>query len=269
MLGSFSEADDAVQEAWVRLDRSDTAGVDDLRAWVTTVVARVCLDMLRTRRSRREARLDGRLPEPIVVIEPEEGGAPDEQALMADSVGVALLVVLETLTPTERLAFVLHDMFAVPFPQIAEIIGRSPAATRQLVSRARRRVQGASPVGRTDRALQRRVVDAFLAASRAGDFDALLEVLDPDVVFRIDPGRATPMVTISGAADAASVVVHRGAPLAPFATPALVNGAPGAMVRIGGRLLAVTSFTVVGERITGIDIFADPERLPAIDALLH
>ncbi len=268
MLGSSSEAEDAVQEAWVRLDRSGAEEVEDLRAWATTIVARVCLDMLRSRRSRREARLDGRLPEPTVVIESDEADAPDEQVALADSVGVALLVVLETLSPTERLAFVLHDMFAVPFNEIAEIIGRSPAATRQLVSRARRRVQGASPTGRTDPRVQRRVVDAFLAASRAGDFDALLEVLDPAVVFRIDPGGAA-MVTLSGAPAAARMVLQRGVPVAPFARPALVNGAPGSIVRIGGRLVAVTAFTVVNERITEIEIFADPERLRAIDATLQ
>jgi RNA polymerase sigma-70 factor (ECF subfamily) len=224
--------------------------------------------MLRSRRSRHESRLDGRLPAPIVEVESDDADAPAEQALLADSVGVALLVVLETLGPTERLAFVLHDMFAVPFGEIAEIVGRSPAATRQLVSRARHRVQGASPAGRPDRVLQRRVVDAFLAASRAGDFDALVEVLDPDVVFRVDPGRGVPMMTVSGAAAAARLVMERGVPVAPFARPALVNGTPGSIVRIGGRLVAVTSFTVVDERITEIEIFADPEGLAKIDARL-
>ena len=268
MLGSSNEAEDAVQEAWVRLDRSGTEDVEDLRAWATTIVARVCLDILRTRRSRRESRLDGRLPEPIVVIESDEADAPEAQAALADSVGIALLVVLETLSPTERLAFVLHDMFAVPFNDIAEIVGRSPAATRQLVSRARRRVQGATLARRADPKVQRRVVDAFLAASRAGDFDALLEVLDPDIVFRIDPGRPTAMVTLHGAPAAARMVLQRGVPVAPFARPAMVNGAPGSIVRIGGRLVAVTAFTVVGDRITEIEIFADPEGLARIDANL-
>ena len=184
MLGSLSEADDAVQEAWLRLSRSDTSGVENLGGWLTTVVARVCLDMLRSRKSRREEPLDAHVPEPIVSR--EDGIDPEHEALLADSVGLALLVVLETLAPAERLAFVLHDMFAVPFDEIAPIVGRSPTAARQLASRARRRVQGAATVPDADLTRQREVVDAFLAASRGGDFDALLAVLDPDVVLRAD-----------------------------------------------------------------------------------
>jgi len=266
MLGSVSEAEDAVQEAWVRLDRANTDGVEDLRAWITTIVARVCLDMLRARRSRRESNLGARLPEPIVVLGGDgEDGSPEHEAALADSVGLALLVVLDTLGPTERLAFVLHDMFGVPFEEISQIVGRSSQATRQLVSRARRRVQGAAPAGVADRALQRRVVDAFLAASRGGDFEGLLEVLDPDVVMRVDAGRSIALRTIAGRGPVAKEVLSRGTPLAPFAVPAIVNGTAGAMVRIGGRPVAVTSFTIVDGRIAEIDIFADPERLAALD----
>src|SRR5436190_1158606 len=184
MLGSFSDADDAVQEVWLRLDRSDTREVENLRGWLTTVVARVSLDMLRARRARHEDYAGSWLPEPVVRI--DTAGDPEDEALLADSIGIAMLVVLETLTPAERLAFVLHDMFGVSFEEIAPVVGRTPAAARQLASRARRRVQGATPKTDPDLAEQRRVVDAFLAASRAGDFEALLEVLDPDVVFRAD-----------------------------------------------------------------------------------
>src|SRR5213078_284516 len=184
MLGSLGEAEDAVQEAWLRLSRSDDAAIANLGGWLTTVVARICLDMLRTRRARREDAVGGWLPEPIVAA--DDAAGPEQEALLADSVGLALLVVLDTLSPAERLAFVLHDMFAMPFEEIAPIVDRSVAATRQLASRARRRVQGAAPSPDRDLAEQRRVVDAFLAAARAGDFDALIEVLDPDVVFRID-----------------------------------------------------------------------------------
>src|SRR5881409_1552264 len=191
MLASLSEADDAVQESWLRLNRSETDEVTNLAGWLTTVVARVSLDMLRARRSRREDYVGSWLPEPVVSLDEESD--PEQQALLADSVGLALLVVLETLTPAERLAFVLHDMFAMPFEEIAEVVGRSPAAARQLASRARRRVQGATPTLDTDVKVQRRVVDAFLAASRNGDFEGLLAVLDPDVVFRIDGGRVARM----------------------------------------------------------------------------
>ncbi|MGB2952648.1 MAG: RNA polymerase sigma factor SigJ, partial [Gaiellaceae bacterium] len=227
MLGSISEAEDAVQESWLRLSRANAGKVDNLRGWLTTVVGRVCLDMLRARRSRREQYVGDWLPEPIVTV--ETGDDPEQEALLADSVGLALLVVLETLTPAERLAFVLHDMFAVSFEEIAGIVGRTPAAARQLASRARRRVQGATPSPDLDLALQRKVVDAFLAAARAGDFEALLEVLDPDVVFRADTRRVRPPVI--GAAAVARELLARGAPFAPFARPAIVNGAAGAVVR--------------------------------------
>src|SRR5881397_3673763 len=214
MLGSRSEAEDAVQEAWLRLSRSDTEAVANLAGWLTTVVARVCLDMLRSRRARREDYVGSWLPEPVVTIE----NGPEDEALLADSVGLALLVVLDTLTPAERLAFVLHDMFGMPFEEIAPIVDRSEAATRQLASRARRRVRGATPRTDPDLRVQRRVVDAFLAASRAGDFEALLKVLDPDVVFHVETGRRTaPSVTVTGARPVAERILSRGSPLAPLA----------------------------------------------------
>jgi RNA polymerase sigma-70 factor (ECF subfamily) len=266
MLGSLSEADDALQEAWLRLSRSDTSEVENLSGWLTRVVARVCLDMLRSRRSRREESLDVHVPEPIVSR--EDGIDPEYEALLADSVGLALLAVLETLTPAERLAFVLHDMFAVPFKEIAPIVGRSLAATRQLASRSRRHVQGAANVPNVDLASQREVVDAFFAASREGDFDALVAVLDPDVVLRADVG---------GVPAGASREV-RGAPavadqaltfsqLAPFARPALVNGAAGVVVAPRGRPYSVMGFTVRGGKIVEIDILADPARLRQLDLL--
>src|SRR6058998_3406869 len=211
MLGSRSEADDAVQETWLRLSRSDTSAVENLGGWLTTVVARVCLDMLRSRKSRREEPMGPHVPEPLA------DDTHGRDAEMADSVGAALLVVLETLAPAERLAFVLHDMFAVPFEEIAPIVGRTPAAARQLASRARRRVQGAAPSPDADLAKQREVVDAFLAASRAGDFEALTAVLDPDVVFRADTGPAGERMPVEGAAAVARQVLSRGRRFAPFA----------------------------------------------------
>src|SRR5437867_9493976 len=222
MLGSTSEAEDAVQEAWLRLSRSDTEAVANLAGWLTTVVARVCLDMLRSRRARREDYVGTWLPEPIVSV----ADGPEDEAVLADSIGLALLVVLDTLSPAERLAFVLHDMFAVPFDEIAEILDRSEAATRQLASRARRRVQGATPRNDPNLSEQRRVVDAFLAASRAGDFEALLEILDPDVVFRVDTGGVAPRARppVEGAEAVAAQILERGTPFAPFARPAIVNG---------------------------------------------
>jgi RNA polymerase sigma-70 factor, ECF subfamily len=256
MLGSLSEADDAVQEAWLRLSRSDTDAVENLGGWLTTVVGRVCLDMLRTRRSRREDYVGTWLPEPIVATDAPN---PEDEALMADSVGLALLVVLETLSPAERLAFVLHDTFGVPFDEIAPIVGRTPTAARQLASRARRRVRGAAPVAEPDLARQREVVDAFLAAARAGDFDALVAVLDPDVVFRADGPGTLP--AIQGAEEVAQRVVSRGTPLAPYGRHALVNGAAGAVVEIGGVVRAVAGFTVVDGRIVEIDLMLDPEKL--------
>jgi RNA polymerase sigma factor (sigma-70 family) len=265
MLGSLSEADDAVQEAWVRLSRSDTSGVENLGGWLTTVVGRVCLDMLRSRRSRREEPLDqhsgGRVPGPIV---DREGAIdPEHEALLADSVGLALLVVLETLTPAERLAFVLHDMFAVPFAEISPIVGRSPNATKMLASRARRRVRGAAEVPDSDPAHQREVVDAFLAASRGGDFGALLAVLDPDVVLRADGAavRAGASREVRGARAVADTFFGR----ARFARPALVNGAIGAVWAPGGRPRVAFCFTVVGGKIVEIEVVADPARLSGLD----
>jgi RNA polymerase sigma factor (sigma-70 family) len=264
MLGSVSEADDAVQEAWLRLGRSDTSGVENLDGWLTTVVARVCLDMLRSRKARREEPLGPRVPEPIVSREREVH--PEHAALLADSVGLALLVVLETLAPLERLAFVLHDMFAVPFDQIAPIVGRSPAAARQLASRARRRVQGATPVPDPDLARQREVVDAFLAAARGGDFDALLAVLDPDVVLRIDRG-GVPRGASREVRGAQAVLeqARTFVPLVASARPALVNGGAGVVVVRRGRPLAVAGFTVAHGQIVEIDLLADPARLRELD----
>jgi RNA polymerase sigma factor (sigma-70 family) len=267
MLGSVSEAEDAIQEAWLRLSRSDTETVTNLGGWLTTVVGRVCLDMLRSRRSRREDYVGSWLPEPIVSLDEETD--PEREAILADSVGLALLVVLETLAPAERLAFVLHDMFGMPFEEIAPIVDRTPDATRQLASRARRRVRGATPEPEPDVDQQRKVVDAFLAASRSGDFDALVAVLDPDVVFRTDgggvPPRARPPVV--GAEAVARHVLQR-ATLAHYARPALVNGAAGLVVAPRGRPISVVGFTVSRGRIIAIDIVADPNKLHglAIDA---
>jgi RNA polymerase sigma factor (sigma-70 family) len=261
MLGSVSEADDAVQEAWFRLSRrADPDELDNLRAWLTTVVARISLDMLRSRRSRREEPVETHMPEPI--ISREDGMDPEHEALLADSVGLAMLVVLETLNPAERLAFVLHDMFAVPFDEIAPIVDRSPDAARQLASRARRRVQGQAPEPDVDLARQREVVDAFLAASREGDFDALVALLDPDVVLRAD-GPDAPR-HLRGATAVLSQA-RRYAGLARFARPALVNGAAGVVVAPGGRPFAVMGITVARGRIVEIDIFADRKRVRELD----
>jgi RNA polymerase sigma factor (sigma-70 family) len=264
MLGSLSEADDAVQEAWLRLSRSDTSGIENLGGWLTTVVGRVCLDMLRSRKSRREEPLGARLPEPI--ISREDGIDPEHEALVADSVGLALLVVLETLAPAERLAFVLHDMFAVPFEEIAPIVGRSPTAARQLASRARRRVQGAATSADAGLACQREAVDAFLAASREGDFEALLAVLDPDVVLRIDGGavRAGLSREVRGVRAVAEQTLTFSR-LSPFVRPALVNGAAGVVVAPRGRPFAVMGFTVRRGKIVEIDVLADPARLRQLD----
>jgi RNA polymerase sigma factor (sigma-70 family) len=261
MLGSVSEADDAVQEAWLRLSRrGDTEELQNLRAWLTTVVARISLDMLRSRRSRREEPLETHMPEPIVSR--EDGMDPEHEALLADSVGLALLVVLETLAPAERLAFVLHDMFAVPFDEIAPIVDRSPQAARQLASRARRRVRGAAPEPDVDLARQREVVDAFLAASREGDFEALMALLDPDVVLRADGPDAPRHLR---GAPAVLGQARRYAALARFARPALVNGAAGVVVAPGGRPFAVMGITVARGRIVEIDVFADPNRVRELD----
>ncbi len=260
MLGSPSEADDAVQEAWLRLSRTDERAIDNLRGWLTTVVARVSLDMLRARRSRREEPYPERLPDPIV--SPEISVDPEDQALVADSVGLALLVVLETLSPAERLAFVLHDMFAVPFDDIGRIVDRSPDAARQLASRARRRVRGA-PEPDGDARRQRELADAFLAAASEGNFGRLLEVLDPDVVLRVDQGRARPALELRGA-EAVMRQAARFAHLHPFARPVRVNGAAGFLIVRAGRPMALGAMTVSGDRIVELDIIADPDRLAGL-----
>jgi RNA polymerase sigma factor (sigma-70 family) len=264
MLGSPSEADDAVQEAWLRLSRADPSAVDNLGGWLTTIVARVSLDMLRTRTSRREQPLDAHLPDPIVSR--ADGIDPEREALLADSVGPALLVVLDTLAPAERLAFVLHDMFAVPFDEIAPIVGRSPAAARQLASRARRRVQGATPPPDADLTRQRHVVTAFLAAARDGDFDALLAVLDPDVVLRVD--RATVRAGASSEVRGAPAVAGTFSGRARAAQLALVNGAAGAVWAPGGQPRVVFGFTITRGKIVGIDILSDPTRLRQLDLVV-
>jgi RNA polymerase sigma factor (sigma-70 family) len=269
MLGSVSEADDAVQESWLRLSRSDASDIDNMRAWLTTVVARVSLDMLRSRRSRREEPLGPHVPEPIVSREDEVD--PEHEVLLGDSVGLALLVVLETLSPVERLAFVLHDMFGVPFDEIAPIVDRSPAAARQLASRGRRRVRGAAPVPDADLARQREVVEAYLAAARDGDFEALLEVLDPDVVLRADRGALRPDQSreVRGA-QAVAAEALRFVQLARFAHPVLVNGTAGYVVAPQGRPFAVIGVTVAHGRIAEIDILADPARVRDLDlTFLH
>ena len=263
MLGSLSEADDAVQEAWLRLSLADTRDVENLGGWLTTVVARVSLNMLRSRRSRREEPLGVRQPEPI--IDRADGADPEHQALLADSVGLALLVVLETLPPAERLAFVLHDMFAVPFNEIAPIVGRSPEAARQLASRARRRVQGERTVPDADLDRQREVVDAFLAAAHKGEFAALVAVLDPDVVVRADmgavPGASREVRGAEAVASRALMYARRGV----LAHPALINGVAGAVSLRDGKAISVGAFTVRGGKIVAIDILADPERLSQLD----
>ncbi|HET8549881.1 MAG TPA: sigma-70 family RNA polymerase sigma factor [Bryobacteraceae bacterium] len=264
MLGSLSEADDAIQETWLRLSRSDAREIENLGGWLTTVVARVCLDMLRSRTSRREIALDGPGSEPTA--KRERGIDPEQETLLADSIGLALLVVLDRLSPSERLAFVLHDMFAVPFEEIASIVGRSPAAARQLASRARRRVQGAGAAGRPDLPRQRETVDAFLAALRAGDFDGLLAVLDPDVVVRIDSAAAAPGAPreIHGARAWAKGAIAF-AQAARLARPALVDGDVGLVVAPRGRLFRVLRFTIADGKITAVDIVADPARLSELD----
>ncbi|MEV6669702.1 sigma-70 family RNA polymerase sigma factor [Streptomyces sp. NPDC051162] len=257
MLGSLSEADDAVQEAWLRLSRSDADSVENLGGWLTTVVGRVCLDMLRSRRSRGEEPLEARVPDPIV--DSPDGIDPEHQALLADSVGLALLVVLETLAPAERLAFVLHDMFAVPFDEIAPMVGRTPAAARQLASRARRRVRGSAPAPDSDLTRQRQVVDAFLTAARGGDFDALVAVLHPDVVLRADTGAGAPQEVHGAAAVAGRALTFQR--LSHFARPALVNGSMGIVTDVDGVPMAVMGFTIVDGRVRTIDILADTGRL--------
>src|SRR2546425_986589 len=264
MLGSVSEADDAVQEAWLRLSRSGTSGVANLRGWLTTVVARVCLDMLRSRKARREQPLGAHEPEPTASR--EDGVDPEREALLADSVGLALLVVLQTLAPAERVAFVLHDMFDLPFDEIAPIVGRSPTAARQLASRARRRVQGAATVPDADPTRQRKVVDAFLAASRGGDFDALLEVLDPDVVLRADS--AAVQMGASRDIRGAKAVADTFSGRARAAQPALVNGAVGLVWAPGGRPRVVFGFTITRGKIVAVDLIADHVRLGQLDLVV-
>ena len=264
MLGSVSEADDAVQEAWIRLSRTDTTEVENLRAWLTTVVGRVCLNMLRSRRTRRESSLETHLPDPIV--SPEDGLDPEQEALLGDSVGLALLVVLDALTPAERVAFVLHDVFALPFDDIAPIVGRTPTAARQLASRARRRVQGA-PVPDVDLDGQWAVVDAFLAAARDGDFDRLLAVLDPDVVVRSDGGSArSGMSSLVRGAEAVAAQAMSFRRFTETSTRVLVNGIPGGVAwNPDGSPFAVLALTVRGGRIVAIDVLADPDRLAQLD----
>ena len=287
MLGSLTEADDAVQEAWLRLSRTDADDVRNMRAWLTTVVSRVCLDMLRTRSARREDPLDVHVPDPVVTSAADD---PEEHALLADSVGLALLVVLDTLSPAERLAFVLHDIFAVPFEQIGPVLDRSPAAAKQLASRARRRLHtaparpaagqagapaadspgeqaaGAEAAVTAGLGRQWAVVDAFLAASREGDFERLLTILDPDVVLRADAGTGPlgPSTLVRGAREVIAQA-QRFAPLGRFARPVLVNGGPGFLVARDGEPLALMAVTVDGGRITEMDVLADPDRLARLD----
>ncbi len=261
ILGSLSEADDAVQEAWLRLSRSDTSGVENLGGWLTTIVARVCLNMLESRKSRREEPVGAEMPDPVASN--QDGADPEQQALLAEGVGLALLVVLDTLAPAERLAFVLHDIFAVPFDEIAPMVERSPAAARQLASRARRRVQGAATVREGDLTRQRAVVGAFLAASRGGDFDALLALLDPDIVLRAD--RTAVQVGASKEVRGPAAVAEIFSGRARAAQPALVNGAAGAVWARGGRPRVAFSFTVKRGKIVAIDLLADPERLRQLD----
>jgi RNA polymerase sigma-70 factor (ECF subfamily) len=264
MLGSLTEADDAVQEAWIRLSRTGTGDVDNLRAWLTTVVARVSLNMLRSRRTRREASLETHLPDPV--LSPEEGMDPEQEAVLGDSVGLAMLVVLDSLAPAERVAFVLHDVFAVPFDKIAPIVGRTPPAARQLASRARRRVQGA-PVPDVDLEGQWAVVDAFLAAAREGDFERLLAVLDPEVVLRSDGGTARPdLISLLRGAQAVAEGALTFRRFAETATRILVNGIPGGVAWApDGSPFAVVALTVESGRIVEIDILADPDRLAQLD----
>jgi RNA polymerase sigma-70 factor (ECF subfamily) len=263
MLGSPSEAEDAVQESWIRLGRSDVSDVENLRAWLTTVVARVCLDMLRTRTSRREDSLDTYVPDPVIT---RADGDPESDAMLADSVGLALLVVLETLEPAERLAFVLHDVFGMTFDEIAPVVDRSPAAARQLASRARRRVQGRASSADRDLRQQRRVVDAFMAAAQKGDFEGLVAVLDPDIVLRADGGA---LAGLSRVVRGASLVASQAATFSRSGLSSqlvLVNGGLGFVSRRpDGRLFSVMGFTIAGGKVVEIDILADPERLSRLD----
>jgi RNA polymerase sigma factor (sigma-70 family) len=263
MLGSVTEAEDAVQECWLRLDRRPPRDTDDLRPWLTTVIGRICLDVLRSRRSRREDYAGSWLPEPVVVA----GDSPEDEVILADEVGLALLIVLETLTPAERLAFVLHDVFALPFDEVAAVVDRSPTAARQLASRARRRVQAANVEPDADLAIQQRVVDAFLAAARNGDFEALLTLLDPDVVLRTDGGGRGPLARppVRGASKVIDVLRTQAPTFAPLGRPAIVNGGPGLIVGPPGKVVAVVGLRVAGGRIREIDIMGDPAKLRRLD----
>jgi RNA polymerase sigma-70 factor (ECF subfamily) len=266
VLGSMTEADDAVQDAWLRLNRADSAAIGNLGGWLTTVIARLCLDMLRSRSARREDPIGIHLPDPVVAA--AEGTDPEREALLADSVGVAMLVVLETLSPAERLAFVLHDTFGLPFDQIAPIVERSPTATRQLASRARRRVRGAATSSDVPAARQRELVDAFLAAAREGDFEALLRVLDPEVVVRADAGAGASLIGRTREVRGSDAVARQALgfrTLAPGARRATVNGSPGLVVFAGDRPFAVLGFAFRSGAITEIDILADPARLRRLD----
>jgi RNA polymerase sigma factor (sigma-70 family) len=262
ILGSLNEADDAVQEAWIRLQRTNAQEIDSLERWLTTVVARICLNMLRSRPTRREQRLDGWRPEPII-DDPAVGTDPEHEALLADAVGIALQVVLDTLNPAERLAFVLHDMFAVPFDEIAKMVDRSPQATRQLASRARRRVREGAPAPDSDLTRQRAVVDAYFAASREGDLDALVAVLDPDVVLRAHRSDGDPLDLHGAARVAQGAITARR--FAPFVRPALINGAAGVVAFDGDRPFAVLAFTVIDDHAVAIDVFNDPELVAKLD----
>jgi RNA polymerase sigma factor (sigma-70 family) len=261
MLGSLTEADDAVQEAWLRLSGAAAKDVENLGGWLTTVVARVCLNMLRSRRARSEVPLDPHVPDPVV--SPQAGVEPEDEALLADSVGLALLVVLDALPPAERLAFVLHDTFAVPFDEIGPMVGRSPAAARQLASRARRRIQEA-PTPDRDPSRQRAVVDAFFAAARGGDFEALVAVLDPEIVLRSDHGTLPGSAVVRGPQAVAAQALLFTDP-SRIAHPALVNGAAGVVVTADGKPFAIMGFIVVNDRIVAIDVLVDPERIVTLD----
>ncbi|MFF4169704.1 sigma-70 family RNA polymerase sigma factor [Streptomyces sp. NPDC001744] len=272
VLGSVSEAEDAVQDAWIKLSRTDVGEVENLSGWLTTVVGRVCLDMLRSRRSRRETPWEHHVPDPVVRVVDAPGATatttavdPAHAAELADSVGLALLVVLEALSPAERVAFVLHDMFAVSFDEIAEVVSRTPAATRQLASRARRRVRDASPAPAPDARRQRKIADAFLAAAHGGDFEGLLAVLDPDVVLRADGGRV--LAGVSKVVRGAGAVVAQAVMYARFrqaVLPLVANGAPAFLSVADGRPSALMAFTIAGDRIVELQILADPERLTAL-----
>lgn len=268
MLGSQAEADDAVQEAWIRVDRAGVDGVDNVGGWLTTVTSRVCLNVLRSRRSRPVEALDAHVPDPVITLVDPSDADPEHEAVLADSVGIALLVVLESLSPAERLAFVLHDLFAVPFDEIAPIVDRSPEATRQLASRARRRVQGGTPAADADPARSRPIVDAFFAAARGGDLEGLVAQLDPDVVLRSDGGTARPMATavVHGAEAVAGRAVMFANPTADL-LPAVIDGTAGVVVVVDGTVISTMAFTVVDDRIVAIDSLTDPDRLPTLTDL--